>query len=251
MSQWDIVFESMKKADFMIEVVDARCPRITRSRKLEDFVSKKEKKPLLIVINKSDLVPTRYLEKIREEFQNDFPTAFVSTRKREGMEFLKTIINKVSPSKDSIAIVVGYPNVGKSSVINFLAKRHSASTSSVPGHTKSAQIIRVSEKLKIFDVPGVLPPEEKFKSFTGTLRPEKSKQIIKDAIELIETITKGKGNNLEEVYGMKFDLKSEFFEILAKKRNMKLAKDEYDIMKAARTVIYDWNSGKLTAWGFD
>lgn len=249
MGQWDLVLESIKKSDFVIEVVDARCPKITRSGKFEKFVVEKLKKPLVIIINKSDLVPIEFAEKTRNEFSKEFPTCFVSVTKREGMEFLKTVLGKISPNKDSVAVVVGYPNVGKSSIINFLAKRRSTSVSSIPGHTKKSQIVRVTEKLKILDVPGILPPDEKFSALTSSLRPEKSKQIVKDALDLLEMMEKSEGNNFMDIYGIKLDLNNEIFEEIAIKRNYKIQGNIPDIERAARTVLYDWNSGKLTAWG--
>ena len=251
MGQFDIVFEHIAKADFVIEVVDARCPNITRSRKLEEFVVKRQNKKLIIVINKADLVPPKFAQQTLEEFSSEFPTCFVSSKEREGMEFLKTILSKQLPNKNLRGVVVGFPNVGKSSIINFLSKKKGASTSPMPGHTKKAQTIRVSEKLMIFDVPGILPPDEKFSVLTSTLRPEKSKHVVKDAVELLNAISKAEGNNFEEAYGIKLDFNIELIEEVAKKLNFKLTKGEWDVERAARTIVYDWNSGKLKAWGFD
>ncbi|MFH1126534.1 MAG: GTPase [archaeon] len=247
MGQWDLVIVSIKESDMVLEVIDARVARETRSLKLEELVEKMGKK-LIIVINKTDLVSADFEKKIRAELKKEHEIVSVSTKDRKGTGFLKGAIKKYNPK---LVCVVGYPNCGKSSIINMLAHTSGAKTSSVPGYTKHAQWIRLSKETKLLDTPGVVPSDEKFSVFTGSVRPEKLKVAEVAAAQLLVKIKDdAEGTNIEEFYKVPLDDVDEFLSALALKRNY-LLKGGFDVERAARQVIRDWNTGKLTAWWYD
>lgn len=246
MGQWDLVIMSIKESDMVLEVIDARVARETRSIKLEELVERMGKK-LIIVINKTDLVPDDFEKKIRAELKCEHEVVSVSARGRKGTGYLKGAIKKYYPK---LVCVVGYPNCGKSSIINMLAHSSGAKTSSVPGYTKHAQWIRLSKETKLLDTPGVVPSDEKFSVFTGSVRPEKLKVAELAAARLLVKIKDGEGTNIEELYKVPLEDVDEFLPALALKRNY-LMKGGVDVERAARQVIRDWNTGKLTAWWYD
>ncbi len=245
MGQWDIVISAVKDSDVVLEVVDARVARETRSTKLEELVLKLKKK-LIIVINKTDLVPKEFEAKVRADLKKYHDVVSVSTRERKGTGFLKGAIKKHKPKT---VCVVGYTNTGKSSVLNMLSHSSGAKTSPVPGYTTGVQWIRLSKDIKLFDTPGVLPAEEKFSVFRSSIRPEKLKVAQVAACELLEKIKDAEGSNVDEVYKVPLDDACDYLSLVAQKRNY-LTKGGVDVERAARQVILDWNTGKLTGWWY-
>jgi len=245
MGQWDVVICAIKESDVVLEVIDARVASETRSSKVEELVPKLGKK-LVVVINKSDLVPKEFDERIRREIMKEYDVVSVSTKARKGTGFLKGAINKYKPRT---VCVVGYPNTGKSSLINMLSHSSGARTSSVPGYTQGVQWIRLSKKIKLLDTPGVLPAEEKLSVFRSSIRPEKLKVAQVVAQELLLKIKDAEGNNISDVYKLPLGNVEGYLSLVAHKRNY-LMKEGVDVGRAARQVILDWNSGKLTGWWF-
>ena len=155
---WYIVENIIDNSDYVIEVVDARMIEMTRNKKAEDMVRKKRKK-LIIVANKSDFVSRDYLDNYKKNYK--IPFFYVSIRDRKGVTLLKKnlfrIIGKRS-SYDYINIgVIGYPNTGKSSLINALCGRKALGVGSKPGRTRGYQWVRMTENIRFIDTPGVIP----------------------------------------------------------------------------------------------
>ncbi|MEM0473640.1 MAG: GTPase, partial [Candidatus Aenigmatarchaeota archaeon] len=118
---WNLINDVIDQVDVVLEVADARMPEITRNRKIENMVREKRKR-LFIVYNKADLINPKNI-KSGKNF------VYVSTRKRYGFSKLR---NLIMGNRQTVRVgVVGYPNTGKSSVINFLVGRKKAPTSSV------------------------------------------------------------------------------------------------------------------------
>jgi ribosome biogenesis GTPase A len=152
-----VIYES----DVVVEVVDARLLELTRNEDLERTVERAEKR-LILCINKADLVPKAFLDKQKKLHEN---CVFVSCRERHGFSKLREMIYRVAAKSklddDKIMVgVVGYPNVGKSSVINMLKGRSSAGVSSRSGFTRSIQNIKITERIMLIDTPGVIPIAE-------------------------------------------------------------------------------------------
>lgn len=245
MNQWNLVIGLVKQADVVLEVIDARCPGRTRSSKLEQTVKRLEK-PLIVIVNKADLVPHEFLERTVKRLEEEYPTVYVSVRERTGVLQLKSTLRKIL-KKDSVGIMVGYPNVGKSSVINLLARKQSASVSPTPGHTRAEQLIRIDDNFRLLDVPGIIPSDDVFSALTSTIKPG-SRLATKHASKLMAEMLTAEGTNFFEMYGIELNGEDDILEELAKKFNYRKSGGVYDIERAAARILQDWNAGKLSAW---
>src|SRR3989338_10884804 len=152
---WKHVNEVLREADIIIEVLDARFIEETRNREIEYKVNAGGKK-ILYVMNKCDLVNIEELKEKAKELQ---PSVFISSREKLGTTILKKKILELSHGERAIVGVLGYPNVGKSSLINALSGRGAARTSAESGFTKGLQKIRVGPKIMLIDSPGVFASE--------------------------------------------------------------------------------------------
>ena len=154
---WNIVNEVIYNSDVVLEVLDARLIDDTRNVDIENKIKQLNKK-LIHVVNKIDLVD---IETIKEKLKELTNPVFISSIQRLGTTILKRKILQIG-KKDKIVVgVVGYPNTGKSSVINILCGRKKARTSSTSGTTRGIQKIRSSDRLMFLDTPGVIPFEDK------------------------------------------------------------------------------------------
>jgi len=151
---WKHVLNVIKKSDIVLEVLDARMP--LRSSKLEELVMQKGKR-LVMVLSKCDLTSRAELHDWMEKIGGKCVP--FSIRKHIGINNLKYLILSQSKKKPVRVGVVGYPNVGKSSLINTLAHRKAAPVSPIPGVTKGENWIAAGPIL-FLDTPGVIPGEQ-------------------------------------------------------------------------------------------
>ncbi len=153
-----ILKEVIRKADILLEVVDARFPDETRNSEVERDIAR-SKKPFIIVLNKCDLVSKETIEKTKSRLSQIAPTVFVSCKKRFGATMLRHKILETAGIKGRDILVgsLGYPNTGKSSVINSVSGKHKAGTSPISGHTKGVQLVSAGSRIMFMDTPGVIP----------------------------------------------------------------------------------------------
>ncbi len=187
MAFWDIVNKIIYKADLIIEVLDARFCDMSRNSEIENKVLSKKK--LLFVVNKVDLIKKEEAEKIKKSLEKIAPCVFISAKKHLGTTFLRKKIMQLSKGNEVKVGVIGYPNTGKSSLINALKGNEAAKTSSQSGYTKKEQNVRVSKKIVLIDTPGVYSydkkePEELF--IFGAIDYTKLKDPELAAYKLIE-----------------------------------------------------------------
>ena len=244
---WTLVKEVIHRADILLEVLDARLPEETRNPELEGKIKEIGKK-IIFVMNKSDLASQDIMEKEKKRLQKISPTVFVSSKLHQGTKMLREEILK-NVSKDQIKVgVLGYPNVGKSSIINVLKGKKSAPTSSFSGYTKGLMDVRITSRIMLVDTPGVIPYMER-DEFKHALIGTKNVQQIKDpenvAIEMIEYLEK-KGINVAKFYNSKKG-KDELgtLENISLSRKMLLKGGIADTEKMAKIIIKDWQEGKL------
>ncbi len=241
---WKIVNQVIKNADVIILLLDARLINETRNLEIEWKV-KKANKPLIYVITKSDLVEKGTLEKIKLK-----PSVFVSAKKHLGTTLLRNRIllegKKFYGNRESFCIgVLGYPNVGKSSLINAMKGKRSAPTSSTSGFTKGIQKVRADKKIIFLDTPGVIPYKEKNSdkhAFIGTIDYNKVKDPEKVVIRLMERYP----GQIEDHYGIKISKNFEHsIELIAKKRKLVKKQNELDIERTSKMILKDWQTGKI------
>lgn len=152
-SFWKHVNQVLREAQIIIEVLDARMIEETRNVEIEDKI-RRLKKQILYGVTKCDLTN---LDELKLKIKALQPSVFISCRERLGTTILKKKILELSHGEPVIVGVVGYPNVGKSSLINALAGRAAARTSAESGFTKGLQKIRINSKIILLDTPGVFP----------------------------------------------------------------------------------------------
>jgi len=239
----------MDQVNMVIEVLDSRDPWTTRSDKLERMAEEKGKK-LILVINKSDLVPRSVLEEWKKLF--DFmglKSTYVSARERLGTLRLRRFIKREAPELPAKALIAGYPKVGKSSIINVLKGRSSASTSPIPGnpgYTRHFQLYRIDSKLYILDSPGIVPAEgNPIEIAIRGVPPEEMKNPIEVATRLLERALKVDPSSVWRAYKIDERDPIKVLESLAVKRGW-VREGEPDVDEAARQVIRDYHRAKLT-----
>ena len=245
---WKSVFKVISEADIVLEILDSRDPESFRNKKIEEIVAKQGKK-LILVINKSDLVPKDILEKWKRKLSKEYPTVYISSKDRLGTRILrKTILKHASRIPVKVALI-GYPNVGKSSIINVLKGKHSAGTSPIPGFTKHSQLFRITPKIFILDTPGVYPAEDEVSlMLKSALEVEKIKDPITCALELIKFVREKDPEQLIKAYGIESNDDLEFLEKLTIKRGRLLKGGEPDVEEMARIILRDWQRGKIIVW---
>jgi len=236
---WIIVKKIVKDADIVLEVLDARFPNITRIARLEKMAKEK----LILVINKVDLVSKKTFDKIKTEFKNSKYVLVSSKNSKNIWELVKLIKNKGKVA------VIGYPNTGKSTLINKLSSGGKAPTSSESGFTKGKQLIAGKKGIILMDTPGIVPFEDRDEVRLGLvsgISPSKLEDPDLVANKLIYIFKKNNPSEFEKYYGvdMSLDSYSILLEI-GKKRHMLLKKGEIDERRAAVSVLEDWHNGKI------
>ncbi len=246
MSFWVAVNKTIKESDIILVVLDARMPVLSTNREVMDKI-KGYRKSAFIIFNKIDLIPQKDLEVLRK----DNPTAFfVSTLHKNSIKNLKKNLEDFADKYNIETLrigVVGYPNVGKSSLINAFSKNSKAIVSSVAGTTKGVQWIK-ADKLKFLDSPGVIPYEDKGSKLgmLGAKNPEKLKDPYKVASDLLRMYLKKDKATLEKFYNLKFsDDIEEIFEAIGRKRGYLSKGGIVDENKTAINIIRDWQKGKI------
>ncbi len=242
------VFKVIEEADIVLEILDSRDPESFRNKKIEQIVTKQGKK-LILVINKTDLVPREIVEKWKKKLEKEYPTVYMSSKDRHGTRILRKTILKYAPKIPVKVALVGYPNVGKSSIINVLKGKHSAATSPIPGFTKHSQLFRISPKILILDTPGVYPPEDEMSlMLKSALEVEKIEDPVTQALELLKFIKEKDPDQLVKVYGIEPSDDIDFLEKLAIKRGRLLKGGIPDVEEIAKIILRDWQKGRIVIW---
>jgi len=242
-----LLSDIIEKSDIILEVLDARFPEKTRNIELEKEILIKNKK-IIYVLNKSDIVD----KKIKPSF---FPYVFVSCRLRKGGKELRDLIKKESKGIDKknnekiIVGVVGYPNTGKSSLINLLIGKNKARTGADAGFTKGIQKLKLTTEITLLDSPGVIPKKEYSSSdmkaiSRHTIVGGRSYSQIKDPEIVIARLIEDFKGILEKHYKIKAKGNSEILvEELGRKLNFLKKGGEVNFDKTSRKILKDWQEG--------
>ncbi|MDP3882031.1 MAG: GTPase [Nanoarchaeota archaeon] len=250
MGFWPVVENVIKRSDIVVLVADARMPELSRNKEIERKIVSSGKKTIL-VFNKIDLILPADLQDLRKNNSGAF---FVSVKKQKGIIELKNFLEKLGINMnipEPRVGIVGYPNVGKSSVINSLAERASTAISPIAGTTRGFQWIKVGNLL-IIDSPGVIPLEDKNTKLglIAAKNPEKISYPEKVAAEIINMFLKKSPEALKAHYKLSSDnLKLEAYEVLleiGKKRGYLMKGGIVDETKTAIQIIREWQTGKLS-----
>ncbi|CAB50299.1 GTPase [Pyrococcus abyssi] len=250
---WRIVKEVIGEADIVVEVVDARDPIGTRNRKLERMVIESGKK-LLIVMNKADLVPKEWAEEYKK--RSEIPVIFISARERKGTGILRKELKKMAKTidKDKVKVaLIGYPNVGKSTIINVLKGKHAVGTAPIPGYTKGKHLIRLTKRLWLLDTPGVVPIDD-FDELVikGGFPADKIEEPVKPALKLIRRILETRKEALTEKFDIReFRDEEDILRKIGERRGIIREGGEVDIEETARWFLREWQTGRFTLFSND
>jgi len=247
MGYWGVVNNCLKNADLVLLIVDARVPEETRNIEVERRAEQLEKE-VVFVFNKSDLISKKELSALKKIWHDGF---FVSGRKKGTVQLLRKFLDKKAEKVEGSLRValIGYPNVGKSSIFNLLVPEARAKVSSVSGTTKKTEWIR-SGKLRFMDSPGVIPRSDSKVQIgiTASKDPHKIDVPEKVACRIIRIVRRTDPRILKRFYSFEFDEKDSDYDVflkigIAKKHLIKGG--EVNENRAAIKIIDDWQKGKL------
>ncbi len=237
---WKHVNEVIREADIIIEVLDARFIDETRNREIE-YKVRASGKMMLYVLNKCDLVNIEELKVKAKELQ---PSVFISSREKLGTTILKKKILELSHGERAVVGILGYPNVGKSSLINALSGRGSARTSSESGFTKGLQKVKVDSRILLIDTPGVFSKEENDVVKFGKTSAISSGKI-KDPEYVALRIIEDEKERVKKHFGIEADDEDEILEKIAILFKKVRKGKELDLDAAARLFLKQWQEGKI------
>ena len=255
--------EDIKLIDLVIELVDARVPLSSRNPDIDELGKNKSR---LILLNKADLADKNANKKWGEYFRSKgYFVQEVDSRSGAGMKAISAIIQEACKEKIERdrkrgiknrpvrAMVVGIPNVGKSTFINTYAGKACAKTGNKPGVTKGKQWIRLNKNVELLDTPGILWP--KFEDQAVGLRlaligsiNDEILNIDELAMELITFLRKQYPGTLEKRFQMEESEEksaAQILEEIARVRGCLIRGGELDYGKASKLLMDDFRSGKL------
>ena len=253
--------ENIKLIDLVIEVVDARIPMSSRNPDIDNLAKNKAR---LILLNKSDLSDERLNAAWIEYFKSQgFFVLKINSRTGAGIKQINATVAEACKEKIERdkkkgimnrpvrAMVVGIPNVGKSTFINSYAGKACAKTGNKPGVTKGKQWIRLNKNIELLDTPGILWPKfdnqevGKRLAMFGSMNDEVI-HLDELALDTIKYIMQAYPNNLNERYGVDENQEAlQIMEEIAAKRGCLKRGGMVDYEKAALIIMDDYRSGRL------
>jgi len=253
--------ENIKLIDLVIELVDARLPLSSRNPDIDELGKNKAR---LILLNKADLAEEKWNDAWAEYFkEKGFSVVKVNSKKGGGIKSIHGVIQEACKEKIERdrkrgilnrpvrAMVVGIPNVGKSTFINSLAGKAAAKTGNKPGVTKGKQWIRLNKNVELLDTPGILWPKFEDQAiglklaFIGSIKDEilNTEEL---AAELINFMNKRYPGVLEEKYTITFhEDPYVMLHGIAESRHCLVRGNELDTEKAAILLLDDFRNGRL------
>lgn len=257
-----LIIEHLKAVDVAAELLDARIPLASANPMVEELLSGK---PRIVILNKADLADPG-MTKAWESYYKRKGVAAVSMSCGNGKDkkkFLRLIKEAAGPvlekwkrrglkTRSARIMILGIPNVGKSTLINFISGTAAARTANTPGHTRGKQWVRLSQGLDLLDTPGVLWP--KFEDQVAALRLAATGAIAGDVFdadtvvpELMRVLARTAPDALREKYGIE-DVAADPQILLAqagKRRGCILPGGAIDYARAQTMILNDFRSGKL------
>ena len=269
------IIEDLKLIDVVVEVLDARAPKASVNQNIKEHLKNKKR---VVVLNKSDLADEGQNKKWVKYFEsNNIPAVLVNANNGDGInEVIRKIEkiyiedkegyeNKGRKGKSIRVLILGIPNVGKSSLINRITKKSSAGVGNKPGVTRQKQWVRVNENIELLDTPGILWPKFEDEqvalklSYIGTIKDD-----ILDKVEVAYNLLKYLLANEMDKLLQRYSLNAEEVEeelnnedrmenenileimyLIGRKRGAIVSGGRIDETKVANIIIDDFRSGKL------
>ncbi|MFC6291678.1 ribosome biogenesis GTPase YlqF [Macrococcus epidermidis] len=263
------VTEQLKLVDVVFELVDARIPYSSRNPMIDEVI---KDKPRVVLLNKMDMADLNKTRQWMHYFEDKgFYPVLIDSKNGKNLSQVTKAAEIVTKEKfDRMrakglrprairAMIVGIPNVGKSTLINRLAKKTIAKTGNMPGVTKKQQWIKVGTSLELLDTPGILWPkfEDQFVgkklSLTGAIK-DSIVHLDEVAIYGIEFLQQHDLQTLNKHYNIKVEAGTpyvEVFDAIGKSRGMKLRGNEIDYESVVELIIRDIRNEKIGKYTFD
>uniref|UniRef100_A0A3B5BBR6 Nucleolar GTP-binding protein 2 n=1 Tax=Stegastes partitus TaxID=144197 RepID=A0A3B5BBR6_9TELE len=250
---WGELYKVIDSSDVIIQVLDARDPMGTRSKSIETYM-KKEKpwKHLIFVLNKCDLIPTWVTKRWVAVLSQEYPTlafhaSLTNSFGKGSLIQLLRQFGKLHTDKKQISVgFIGYPNVGKSSVINTLRSKKVCNVAPLAGETKVWQYITLMRRIFLIDCPGVVYPSEDSESdivLKGVVQVEKIKNPEEHIGAVLE---RAKPEYIQKTYRIPtWKSAEDFLEKLAFRTGKLLKGGEPDLSTVSKMVLNDWQRGRI------
>ena len=256
------IIEDLKLIDIVVEILDARIPISSRNPDIEQYIKSKKR---LVVLNKFDLADAAENQKWVKFYENQgIEAVLVNSNSGDGIDNAIKKIEKINKDnqkkfenkgrigKAIRVMVIGIPNVGKSTFINSLAKRSTAKVGNKPGVTKQKQWIKIDNNIEIMDTPGMLWPRLDNKeyamhlAFCGTIG-ESAIDNEEIAYYLLEYLLNNYPQTIEERYNIDTKNKEtmEILEEIARKRGAIISGGNINMQKISDIILNEFRSGKL------
>ena len=271
----DQIEQDVKLVDIIIEILDARIPVSSQNPEVQKLISSKKK---IIILNKSDLADEKENKKWVNYFeQNEIPVILCNSNTGDGVNKITNTVNQIMKdekqkaeqkgriSKIIRAMIIGIPNVGKSSFINRVSNKVTMKVGNKPGVTKQKQWIRLSNNIELLDTPGVLWPKlEKEETalnlaYTGTIKSD-----ILEETEIAYNLLKYLIENYKENVIIKYKLNEEVVNKILERKKMETNEriveimnyigekrgaitkgNNIDLEKVSKIILDDFRNGNL------
>ncbi|XP_062322452.1 nucleolar GTP-binding protein 2 [Osmerus eperlanus] len=250
---WGELYKVIDSSDVVIQVLDARDPLGTRSQSIETYI-KKEKhwKHLIFVLNKCDLIPAWVTKRWVAVLSQEYPTlafhaSLTNSFGKGSLIQLLRQFGKLHTDKKQISVgFIGYPNVGKSSVINTLRSKKVCNVAPLAGETKVWQYITLMRRIFLIDCPGVVYPSEDSESdivLKGVVQVEKIKNPEEHIAAVLE---RAKPEYIQKTYRIpSWTSAEDFLEKMAFRTGKLLKGGEPDLPTVSKMVLNDWQRGRI------
>ncbi|XP_053183005.1 nucleolar GTP-binding protein 2 [Scomber japonicus] len=250
---WGELYKVIDSSDVIIQVLDARDPIGTRSKSIENYL-KKEKpwKHLIFVLNKCDLIPTWVTKRWVAVLSQEYPTlafhaSLTNSFGKGSLIQLLRQFGKLHTDKKQISVgFIGYPNVGKSSVINTLRSKKVCNVAPLAGETKVWQYITLMRRIFLIDCPGVVYPSEDSETdivLKGVVQVEKIRSPEEHIGAVLE---RAKPEYIQKTYRIPtWNSAEDFLEKLAFRTGKLLKGGEPDLSTVSKMVLNDWQRGRI------
>jgi len=267
---WDLIKRIIIESDLVLEILDARLVELSRNEKVEELIEEVGK-PMVFVINKSDLVSRESLKEQVKNLRKKGEVVFISAKKPRDVKVLLYVIKKIfkkygkrevverkvgdpklkfrEARGDIVVGILGYPNVGKSSIINALAHKKKVKVSKKAGTTHGIHWVKATNEIKLIDSPGVIPLNKGDEIRYGLIGAKdteslKNPEIVAQA--LIKLFLKVNSNGFEDFYGVEVDSDvDKVVEHIGKKKGYLLKEGRIDEHRTCSMIVRDWQQGRL------
>uniref|UniRef100_A0A8C1UKY1 Nucleolar GTP-binding protein 2 n=1 Tax=Cyprinus carpio TaxID=7962 RepID=A0A8C1UKY1_CYPCA len=250
---WGELYKVIDSSDVVIQVLDARDPIGTRSQSIESYLKKEKSwKHLIFVLNKCDLIPTWVTKRWVAVLSQEYPTlafhaSLTNSFGKGSLIQLLRQFGKLHSDKKQISVgFIGYPNVGKSSVINTLRSKKVCNVAPLAGETKVWQYITLMRRIFLIDCPGVVYPSDDSETdivLKGVVQVEK---IRNPEDHIGGVLERAKAEYIQKTYRIpSWSSAEDFLEKLAFRTGKLLKGGEPDLSTVSKMVLNDWQRGRI------